>query len=546
MNVYTSAEMRAFDNAASTEGGIPSIVLMENAALRVVEFLETQFAPLSTQTVLILCGKGNNGGDGLAVARHLLPLLGPQKLTVVSGPAQVYRGDALVNLLAWQKCHGAGQCSHIWPVEPSPAEQKDLEERLARLPAPDIVLDCVLGTGLKMEEDAASLRYPAASLLNVIRPWPPATSLVHVDLPSGLQSESGQYFGPPLGERPRHTVTFVGPKRGFFVRDGVTLCGPLWVGNIGTGPAVPADPACAVTGHWEARSLLPQRTRDAHKGDAGRVLLVGGSPGMSGALALAATASLRAGAGLCLAALPAPSLPLFAPACLEATSHPLPWDSRGLHVAEALAELKSLWGKMSVLGIGPGLGREATTLDLVRQVARQCPVPLVVDADALYALPAIATEVAARDQATILTPHPGEMGELMGLSARQVNEARYEVASQCARRYGAIVVLKGAFSLVAFPDGSLYVNLSGNPGMASGGSGDVLTGTISGLLAQLKNAQAATRLGVYLHGLAGDIAAGSLGNGLLAGDIAAALPAALLQLGSHNTDSGPPRLRLLQ
>jgi hydroxyethylthiazole kinase-like uncharacterized protein yjeF len=238
--------------------------------------------------------------------------------------------------------------------------------------------------------------------------------------------------------------------------------------------------------------MMPRRTRDAHKGDAGRVLIIGGSRGMSGAVALASRASLQIGAGLCLAAVPDVILDTVAASVLEATTHPLACDDKGALMESAIEDLRAAWKGVQAVAIGPGTGRAASTWELVRQVVRECPVPLIIDADALHALRDIADEVKARDAGTVLTPHPGEMSVLLGKSVREIQDDRYGAVEECAQIYGATVVLKGACSLAARVDGagiaSTWVNSTGNPGMATGGSGDVLTGTIAGLLAQTKDA----------------------------------------------------------
>jgi NAD(P)H-hydrate epimerase len=275
-------------------------------------------------------------------------------------------------------------------------------------------------------------------------------------------------------------------------------------------------------------------------------VLCGGSYGMSGAPTLAARAVLRAGGGLCIACLAEKVLPLFAAVFSEATSVPLPCDDNGALIPGAADALAAQWEKADAVALGPGLSRSAGALDFARRVLRECPQPLVVDADALYAVRAIEKEVAARSAPTVLTPHPGEMGELMDMKVAELQQDRLGVAAACAKRYNAVVVLKGSRSVVATPGGRLYINLTGNSGMATGGSGDVLTGTIAGLIAQLKDTQAATLLGVYLHGLAGDLAHATKGNGLIAGDIAEQLPAALVGLEREPPPSINARLTRLE
>ena len=255
---------------------------------------------------------------------------------------------------------------------------------------------------------------------------------------------------------------------------------------------------------------------------------------------------MATGAGLVAAAVPEKVLPIFAASVLEAVAHPLPNDESGHITSHAAPDVAALSDGVQVVALGPGLGRTDEAFEFARRIVRDCPVPLIIDADALHALPTIADEVKARAAPTILTPHPGEMGVLMDSNAKTVNDARFETVAACAQKYGATVVLKGARSLVCDSAGEIWVNLTGNAGMATGGAGDVLTGTIAGLLAQLKDADNATKLGVYLHGLAGDLAARTRGNGLVAGDIAAHLPAALLEIDAREVERINGRLRKLE
>ncbi len=535
--------MRDFDRAAVEEYGIPSIVLMENAALRVVEFLEAKFAPLRDKKIVILCGKGNNGGDGLAIARHL-KLQHPHARTMafLLASSDSLNGDAK---LSYEICRKAASIIRELSF-PIPNETIHLL-RTAHAHRPTIVIDAIYGTGFHGEFSGA-----ATEILSFL---PENTIKVAVDLPSGLNSDNGIFAGKyspngkhfPFGWQADYTVTFVGPKKGFFVREGLEACGELWVGHVGVDLTSLENP------QWEADTLdletaqrfIPKRQIDAHKGDAGRVLIIGGSLGMSGAVALASRAALNAGCGLCIAAIPEKVLPIFAASILEATSHPLPCDESGKLLESAADSLPELWKGVQVVALGPGIGRSDETQALVRRIVRECPVPLVIDADALHALPSVAEEVKNRAADTILTPHPGEMGVLMGISAGEVNDARFETVAACAQKYGAIVVLKGARTLVATPEGQIFVNLTGNAGMATGGSGDVLTGTIAGLLAQLKNSEDATKLGVYLHGFAGDLAFEERGNGLVAGDIAANLGRALVEIPKREVERINGRLRRL-
>ncbi len=544
MKVFTAEQMRAFDKLATERYAIPSIVLMENAALRVVEFLEFKFAPLSNKRIVVLCGKGNNGGDGFALCRHLLAT--GCHLTVLMGAAPGdLKGDALANydMLRLALAQTDGEASELRTLPGSGADSLADDELWLEAERADIVIDALLGTGFKGEVRGDRLQL-GLTFLHMAR-----GARIAVDLPSGVAGDTGiAASAAGQGERAAadYTVTLAAPKPGLLLRDGLELAGEVWVGAIGTPPIMDeTETGCECITREAARSRLPQRPIDAHKGDAGRVLLCGGSYGMSGAPTLAARAALRTGAGLCIACLPDKILPIFAAAFAEATSHPLPCDEQGALVPEAADRLPEHWKNANVVALGPGLSRSAGALDFARAVVTACPHPLIIDADALYALRKIAAKVKARKAPTILTPHPGEMGELMDLKTAEVQADRLGVVRACAKKYNAIVVLKGSRSLVALPDGLTYFNLTGNSGMATGGSGDVLTGAIAGLLAQLKDAVAATLLGVYAHGLAGDCVYAAHGNGLIAGDIAAALPEALRIVATEAVPQVNGRLRQL-
>ena len=518
MKVFTPEQMRAFDQTATIEYSIPSIVLMENAALRVVEFLEWKFAPLKGKRVVVLCGKGNNGGDGFAIARHLTELCFVDVFLACS-PREL-KGDALTNYRALQYAKTRGEVFlDIRSINPN----KDASQ-FSKYGEVDIILDALLGTGFHGEITDEKMR---CAMQYASTEW---KSCVAIDLPSGLNAQTGQAAPETISST--YTITFASPKSGMLLRDGIDKCGEIWVGGIGTASEQLPDTqtGCELSSRATAHRLLPHRAVDAHKGTAGRVIICGGSRGMSGAPALASTAALRVGAGLCIACVPDRVLDAFASNILEATSHALPCDDEGRLVESAADKMPDIWKGANVVALGPGLSRSEGALNFARRVVRECDLPLIIDADALYALRAIADDVQARTAATILTPHPGEMAELMESDAKTVNENRLEIAVQCAQKYNAFVVLKGARSVVAAPNGQTWFNLSGNAGMATGGSGDVLTGTITGLLAQLKDALTATLLGVCLHGLAGDIEYSKHGNGLIAHDIADALPLAILDL----------------
>ena len=522
MKVFTPEQMRAFDQTATIEYSIPSIVLMENAALRVVEWLEWKFAPLRDKKVVVLCGKGNNGGDGFVIARHLIASGCKVKVHLPFEEEIKASANSDITTNYEALCYAVTRLT-----------EDQSKNRLALITAKtvgdfenaDVAVDAIFGTGFRN-----NIPEKIESIFVLLET--PRTPIVAVDIPSALNAQTGE--ADELIIKADFTVTFAAPKTGMLLRDGIENCGEIWVGSIGTTwkqvehPPIEID--CEAITRETAHNLLPHRSVDAHKGTAGRVIICGGSRGMSGAPALASTAALRVGAGLCIACVPDRVLDAFSSNILEATSHALPCDDEGRLVESAADKMPDIWHAANVVALGPGLSRSEGALDFARRVVRECHLPLIIDADALYALRAIADDVKGRTAPTILTPHPGEMAELMESDAKTVNENRLEIAVECAQKYNAFVVLKGARSVVAAPNGQTWFNLSGNAGMATGGSGDALTGTIAGLLAQLKDALDATLLGVYLHGLAGDIEYSKRGNGLIAHDIADALPLAILDL----------------
>lgn len=534
VKVFTSSQMRAFDRAAIDRYHLSSPVLLENAALRVVEWLEACFAPLREKTVLVVCGKGNNGGDGLAIARHLIGAGCTLDVVLLCGEDEL-QGDAALQLFALQGGLSSREAGHAFLH----SNLSNAPETLGELRGQtfDIGLDAMFGTGFSGQGRAGFLE--GWDLLGRAR------HVVAIDVISGLNADTGELAeGTGTAEA---TITFAAPKRGQFLREGRDVGGQLWVGDIGTLPHQMDETAtdAEILDAHTTQKLLPHRALDAHKGVAGRVLIIGGSVGMAGAITLAARAALEIGAGLCMAAIPSAIIGSFSSACLEATSLPLACDDEGKLVPAAFDAICAVWGKMNCVALGPGIGRSDESLALAGNIARCCPVALLIDADALHILPHIAGEVAARTAPTILTPHPGEMGVLMNTDADTVNDHRFETATACAHKYGAFTVLKGARSLVAAPDGRVWINLSGNPGMATGGSGDTLSGTIAGLCAGMRDPLTATQCGVFLHGLAGDLAFAEKNNGLVAGDIVSHLGAALVELPKREREQINGRLRRL-
>ncbi len=499
MHVLSAAEMQACDRATTERFGIPSIELMRAASAAVAAFVRAHFA--HARRVTVLCGKGNNGGDGIMAAR-LLADAGLAVTVLLLGAPDQLTGDAAV---AWAELNNPkrGQVHVV-------REAQDLAQHNAALDA-DLIVDAILGTGFK-----PPMKGLALAALEWLRSANVATPILAVDLPSGWPADetSATVAGPVFPADA--VITFTAPKCAHvFGQLTRRWDRPVVVAPIGS-------PDAAIVSklklEWAGSSLgLAQAPRAAasNKGNFGHVLVVGGSfgtaGGKAGAPAMTALGALRAGAGLVTAAVPAPALQVISSFAPELMTWPLVATRAGEISAKNLEKGRAtalLAGK-SVLAIGPGLGQAAETAKFVTGLLGASKIPAVIDADALNILatkPALLKKL-AKGRFLVLTPHPGEMARLTGSTVAKIQANRLETAREYAQRMGVTLVLKGARTLIAHPDGCVAVNTSGNPGMAKGGSGDLLTGLIAGLLAQYPEDRArAVEAAVYLHGLAADLA----------------------------------------
>ena len=496
MKVLTAAQMREVDRRTE-ELGIPGIVLMENAGHRVVEFLAETFAPLASHRVAILCGKGNNGGDGMVVARQLYTRIHPRELHVVVAAApEDLKGQALENYRMLRACG----C----PVETGIG---------AGARNATIVLDALLGTGLKGPATGKM-----AEWIREINSGFPLAKVVAVDIPSGLESDAPSSQGETA--HADYTVTFTAPKVGQVLPPNCDRLGQLRIAPIGSPSSLYEDDTSIFLSLIEAgdlAGLFPPRSPAGHKGAYGHVLVVAGSGGKSGAAAMSGLAALRSGAGLVTVASAASAIPVIASHAPELMTETLP----------ETGDLAALAHGKDVLAVGPGLGTASRTVEMIRRIARELPQPMVIDADGLNAL--AGTGYNAEGRVRILTPHPGEMSRLVGQSTAAVQADRVGTARNFARERGVILVLKGQRTLIAFPDGRVWINPTGTPALATGGTGDILTGTIAGLVAQFPNdIERAVAGAVYIHGLAGELGAASLGEKcLIATDLLRFFPAAM-------------------
>lgn len=516
LRLATAAQMRALDKAALDDYGVPGLLLMENAALRVVDVLAQRYAPLRGKRIAIVCGKGNNGGDGLAVARHLHARFGVRIDVLLAASPDEFQGDALANYAMAQK-YGV-------PIKP-------FAERGDALTRADVVVDALLGTGIQ-----GGVIGDMAQVIETVNAA--ARPIVAVDVPSGLDADTGRVGGACVCAHV--TVTFALAKIGMLDFPGTTYAGDIVVADICLPPAL-LDASDIHVFATEARDIggwLPVRTEgnSVNKGIFGAALLLAGSRGLVGASVLCAEAAARTGAGLVTLGVPQDAqnvvMSRISPVVM---TRGLPETPQGTFADAALEPALELAAKAQAVGLGPGLGgtSDEGTRAFVRGFAARCPVPLVIDADALNILSADpdhgASILKQRPAATILTPHPGEMGRLLGLDTDAVQADRRAAAAQAAERCGCIALLKGARTLIASPDGRLFMNVTGNAGMATGGAGDTLTGIITALLAGGLDAPEAAACGAYLHGLAGDMVAEAHGGkaGLIATDLIDTLPRAI-------------------
>jgi len=515
--ILSAEAMQEVDRQAIEEIGIPSLVLMENAARGVAEAVEA----LDVDTVALFCGPGNNGGDGLALARHLDAAGYELAVFLVTGGKEL-QGDA-----ARQREICERQGIELFSV----ASDDDLEPVLAVAREADAIVDALFGTGL-----SRPLEGTFAELVEALDELP--VTRLAVDLPSGLNGTRTDVFGPCFDAD--LTVTFAALKPALVLPPAAERVGDVYVASLGIPPWLVdevEEPDGArlylLEGEELAEELL-ERPPDVHKGDLGHAVIVAGSPGKAGAAVLAARAAVRGGAGLVTAAVPEPLVPVVDGASLESMTWALPTGATGTF-SGGLEPLLAFLDDKSALAVGPGLGQEESTREAIRRLVLEAPLPLVLDADGLNAFAGRLGELADRPAPTVLTPHPGEMGRLLGISSTEVQKDRLAAARRAAQEADAVVVLKGHQTLVASPDGTVHVNPTGNPGMATGGTGDVLAGLLVALLGRGEpelGAELAACLAVYLHGLAGDLAAEIQGEeGLAARDVLDALPDAFEVLG---------------
>lgn len=507
MKVVTAEQMRRIDRVTIEERGIPGAQLMEHAGGAVARQILERYRE---GKVAVVAGKGNNAGDGFVVARLLAERGWPVTVLLLADPDEL-RGDALAMFRAMPE--------NVNQVRINDAEQ--LKEALASC---DLIVDAILGTGI--QGAVRGLFGEAVEAINSAR-----KVVVAVDIPSGLPASGEPIEGPVV--RADLTVTMGLPKLGMVIHPGVEFAGKTAVARLDFPDDLINDPAITME-LVEDRAIgrrLPERPPAGHKGTFGSALIVGGSPGMTGAPVLASRAAMRSGVGLVFCAIAEALQPQVAARLLEELTIGLSSaDGRNLDPS-SLESLSGQLARMKAVAVGPGLGRAEQTQQFVRRAVVEIERPMVIDADGLNALGGHMDHLRERKASTILTPHPGEMSRLTGLPVYKIQSDRIGVARRLAHDFGVIVVLKGARTVVAEPGGCTFINPTGNTGLAKGGSGDVLTGLIVGLLAQTGDALGAALCGVFLHGLAADIAARSMPErAIVASDVIDHLPEAMREV----------------
>ena len=516
MDIVTAARMREIDLQSTQDYGIPGIVLMENAGLRVVEAIRQAE---SGANIVIVAGRGNNGGDGFVVARHLFQEKNVSVWTTASLPE--YEGAAFENFSILQK---------LGILHRNLQEEGALAALTAALCQADLVVDALLGTGIT--RDVEPFYEAIIALLNTSE-----APVLSVDIPSGVCADTGKIR--KIAVQANMTITFGLPKQGLLLFPGAAFTGRLEVAYIGIPPALLTGSSCTLLTATAVGNLIPHRPADAHKGTFGTVLLVGGSLEMSGALALAARAALRGGCGLLFAATPRSVQHIVAGQVAEAITIPLPESSSGYLRKEALDVLQEKWLSCQAVAVGPGLTQNEEILPVLAGILSECQLPVVLDADALNLLAAHPEILTGRRAPLILTPHPGEAARLLSCCTAEIQADRLGAAREIAKIFSSIVVLKGAHSIICCPSGEVSFNVTGNSGMATAGCGDVLTGLLAALLAQGVDAVGAARLGVYLHGLAGDLAVRYSGPAaLLASDVIEYISQAYLETAKIHMERG--------
>src|SRR5665648_374342 len=511
MKVVTSQQIREIDRKAIEENNLSGLILMENAGLRIFQSLKNIYPDLRLKKIIIFAGSGNNGGDGFVVARHLYNYGAKVKVFLLT-PFNKIKGEAEENLNIINKMR----------VELIEAETTKLEEIQKAIQNSDLIIDAILGTGLQGK--VTGLKAKIIDLINIAN-----KEVVAIDVPSGLDADTGKIEGPCI--KAAHTITLALPKIGLLIFPGASYAGKITIEDIGIPSYLLKNNKIKTNMVTKeiVKPLLPFRATYSHKGSFGKVLILAGSAGMTGAAYLASEAAMRSGAGIVVLGIPRSLNPIMEVKLTEVMTLPLAETEKQSLGEEAEETISKLMKNYSVLGIGPGISRQAETQRLVRKIIEKSNIPLVVDADAIYALSEDPTILKKTKTPLVITPHPGEIAKLINKDVDYILNNQLDITREIAQKYGIVVVLKGARTIIANKEGETYINVGDNSGMATGGSGDVLTGIICSLIAQGADNFSAAITGVYIHTLAGDLARGIKGErGMIAGDILSQVPQAFL------------------
>ena len=518
MFVVTAEQMREMDRLTIHEHGVPSLALMERAGACTAEAILENFAGAAKNGVLVVAGKGNNGGDGFVVARLLGKARVPCDVALLARRDEL-TPDAAHNCRAFEEGNGT--------IIEITSGRLDIFER--ELAGKGLLVDAILGTGIR-----SAVRGFYAEVISLMNAS--GIPIIAVDIPSGLDSDRGAPLGVSI--QAEMTVSLGYAKLGQVIYPGIDFVGDLVVADIGIHPSAEAKvaPATEIMTREEVAWLVPRRQADTHKGHYGHLLVLAGSRGKTGAAVLACRAAMRAGAGLVTLAAPRSLNSIFATALIEAMTDPL--RENGLEEMEELTpqEWSRLLERKNAMVFGPGIGMTDATRNILRWLLRNLDAPWVIDADGLNNLALDLDRLKHAKTPPVLTPHPGEMARLTGLTTAAINEDRVGIAREFATTHRCYLLLKGARTVIATPKAKIFINPTGNPGMASGGMGDVLAGILGALLAQGLGPEDAMKLGVFVHGFVGDRAAKQRGEiGLIASDVIDGFPAGLRALSASDS-----------
>ena len=514
MNILNGEQMRNLDRIAIEEYGIPGIILMENAGICVMEEIIKILNESNNKEVLIICGKGNNGGDGFVVARHLHRMKIPTKVCIIGEPSLI-KGDSKINLEIIKRLH-----MDIFLIK----GDHDLQKLHRSLDECTLVVDGLFGTGLHREIEGIAKK--VIDFMNQSK-----KIILSIDIPSGISADNGRVMG--IAVKAHKTVAFQLPKIGNINHPGADYGGDLIIKDIGIPDVAIMEmkTSLSLITKEDVEKILPPRQNDTHKGTYGKAYLIAGSIGMTGAAILTSEAVLRSGAGLLKVAIPQSLNGIMETRLTEAITIPLPELKKGVVGLSDIEKIITTMKEMDVIALGPGSGQNRELEEVVRNIIERTVTPMVIDADGLNALAHRPELLMQFRSSVVITPHVGEMARLTNLEKSYIHDNRIEVAKEYASKWKVIIVLKGAVTVVAGPEGQTFINITGNPGMATPGSGDVLTGIITGFIAQGIEPLKAAIAAVYIHGAAGDRAAAKMGQyGMIAGDIVKELPLSIKEL----------------